>query len=146
MFSTGNRIKIVSLEKGVSGEFINKEGTIIKINPKEYYKYYVEFDDILLADDARYMWWAGENLMLIPEEAQKVDKKTMGKVCLRCNSPLTYLKEYRFDSQDNDRGLLGALFDYEENLIFKIFVCPKCRHTEFFYVGKREGLDDWTDL
>jgi len=29
---------------------------------------------------------------------------------------MKYLKEYRFDSQDNNRGILGALFDIEEHL------------------------------
>jgi predicted nucleic-acid-binding Zn-ribbon protein len=65
--------------------------------------------------------------------------------CLRCNEQMRYLKEYRFDSQDNNRGLLKALFDVEEHLSFDVYVCPRCRHTEFFFTGKREGLDDWLD-
>ncbi|GAA0180074.1 hypothetical protein SH2C18_28280 [Clostridium sediminicola] len=65
--------------------------------------------------------------------------------CLRCNSIMQYLKEYRFDSQDNNRGILGALFDVEEHLMFKVYVCPKCRHTEFFYIGARKGFDEWND-
>lgn len=65
--------------------------------------------------------------------------------CLRCKEQMEYLKEYRFDSQDNNRGFLGALFDVEEHLIFDVYVCPKCRHTEFFFTGSREGFDGWND-
>lgn len=61
--------------------------------------------------------------------------------CLRCKSEMEYLKEYRFDSQDNNRGLFSAFFDVEEHLIFNIYVCPNCRHTEFFYNGSLKGLD-----
>ncbi len=61
--------------------------------------------------------------------------------CLRCNNEMKYLKEYRFDSQDNNRGLFATLFDYEEHLIFDVYVCPKCRHTEFFYKGSANWLD-----
>ena len=64
-----------------------------------------------------------------------------GMDCLRCNSSLQYLKEYRFDSQDNNRGLFGALFDMEEHLIFDVYVCPNCRHTEFIYKGSMKRLD-----
>ena len=42
--------------------------------------------------------------------------------CLRCNTELKFLKEYRFDSQDNNRGILKSLFDVEEHLIFKVYV------------------------
>ena len=47
----------------------------------------------------------------------------MGKQfeCLRCKEQMKYLKEYRFDSQDNNRGILGALFDIEEHLTFDIY-------------------------
>ncbi|MBC8590348.1 hypothetical protein [Wansuia hejianensis] len=65
--------------------------------------------------------------------------------CLRCNEQMKYLKEYRFDSQDNNRGILKALFDYEEHLIFDVYVCPRCRHTEFFLTGTRKGFDEWND-
>ena len=68
-----------------------------------------------------------------------------GLNCLRCGSAMEYLKEYKFESQDSNRGLLGALFDIEEHLIFAVYVCPKCRHTEFFYTGTKEGFDDWID-
>lgn len=146
MFSVGDRVKIISIEKGVSSEFLNRTGTIIKVSPKEYYMYYVEFDDILLKDKARYMWWTEENLAIVSGETGDMEEKNKELLCLRCNSPMNYLKEYMLDSQDNNRGLLGSFFDYEENLIFKVYVCPKCRHTEFFYTGKREGLDDWIDL
>jgi predicted nucleic-acid-binding Zn-ribbon protein len=61
--------------------------------------------------------------------------------CLRCNEEMHYLKEYRFESQDRNRGLLGAIFDIEEQLSFEIYVCPRCRHTEFFYTGSRTKFD-----
>ena len=53
--------------------------------------------------------------------------------CLRCKEELKFLKEYRFDSQEANRGFFKAIFDVEEHLIFKIYVCPKCKHTEFIY-------------
>ena len=65
--------------------------------------------------------------------------------CLRCGNEMKYIKEYRFDSQDKNRGLLGALFDVEEHLSFHVYVCPRCRHTEFFYTGSRQGFDEWLD-
>lgn len=61
--------------------------------------------------------------------------------CLRCNSKMQFLNEYRFDSEDNNRGFLGNLFDVEDHLIFQIYVCPSCRYTEFFYTGSISGLD-----
>jgi predicted nucleic-acid-binding Zn-ribbon protein len=62
--------------------------------------------------------------------------------CLRCKSEMNFLKEYKFESQDQNRGLLSALFDVEEHLIFEVYVCPDCRHTEFFYSGRSKWLDD----
>ena len=53
--------------------------------------------------------------------------------CLRCNTELKFLKEYRFDSQDNNRGILKSLFDVEEHLIFKVYVCPECKHSAVSY-------------
>ncbi|MGG7162724.1 zinc ribbon domain-containing protein [Clostridium ihumii] len=61
--------------------------------------------------------------------------------CLRCNSEMKYLKEYRFESQDNNRGFFAAVFDYEEHLIFDVYVCSKCKHSEFIYKGTLSGLD-----
>jgi predicted nucleic-acid-binding Zn-ribbon protein len=61
--------------------------------------------------------------------------------CLACLQEMSYLKEYKLDSQDSNRGLLGAIFDIEENLIFDIYVCPECRRTEFIYKGERKDLD-----
>lgn len=61
--------------------------------------------------------------------------------CLRCNGDMNFLKEYRFDSQDNNRGLFSAIFDVEEHLIFDVYVCPQCRHTEFFYKGALTRID-----
>lgn len=65
--------------------------------------------------------------------------------CLRCSTSMEYLKEYKFESQNANRGLLGAIFDVEEHLVFDVYVCPRCRHTEFFFTGSREGFDDWMD-
>lgn len=65
--------------------------------------------------------------------------------CLRCSNKMEYLKEYRFDSQDNNRGFLGSFFDVEEQLVFKVYVCPHCGHSEFFYMGAKKGLDGWND-
>ena len=39
--------------------------------------------------------------------------------CLRCKEELKFLKEYRFDSQEANRGFFKAIFDVEEHLIFK---------------------------
>lgn len=61
--------------------------------------------------------------------------------CLRCGEPMQYLKEYRFDSQDNNRGLFSAIFDVEEHLIFEVYVCPCCGHSEFFYKGALQRMD-----
>lgn len=61
--------------------------------------------------------------------------------CLACHLEMRYLKEFKFDSQDNNRGLLGSLFDIEERLIFDIFVCPSCKRTEFIY----KASDNWID-
>lgn len=61
--------------------------------------------------------------------------------CLRCQSNMEFLKEYKFDSQDNNRGIFSAIFDIEENLIFKVYVCPKCKHSELIYSGKRTWID-----
>ncbi len=61
--------------------------------------------------------------------------------CLRCKSPMKYLKQYRFDSRDENRGLFGAIFDIEEHLTFDIYVCPDCRHTEFFLSDIHETFD-----
>ncbi len=66
--------------------------------------------------------------------------------CLRCNEEMKYLKEYRFDSQDNNRGIFAAIFDIEEHLSFHVYVCPKCRHTEFFFTGASKGFDSWVDV
>jgi len=65
----------------------------------------------------------------------------MDAKCLRCEHKMRFLKQYKFDSQDNNRGLLSSIFDVEERLIFDVYVCPKCKHTEFFHKGTDQGLD-----
>jgi predicted nucleic-acid-binding Zn-ribbon protein len=146
LLNIGDRVRVISIETGMNSIFLNKTGVIVKSNPKEYYRYFIEFDAMVIDDEARYLWWAEENLVQLEdgEESEPVTRREIK--CLRCEAQMEYLKEYRFDSQDNRRGMLAAIFDYEENLVFKVFVCPKCRHTEFFYAGKVEGLDDWIDF
>ena len=61
--------------------------------------------------------------------------------CLVCKTEMKYLKEYRFDSQDNNRGFFSTIFDMEEHLIFDVYVCPICRRAEFIYKGTKEWLD-----
>lgn len=61
--------------------------------------------------------------------------------CLRCDIAMDYLKEYKFESQDNNRGLFDALFDVEERLIFDVYICPECRRAEFIYKGANRKVD-----
>ncbi|MGX4601753.1 zinc ribbon domain-containing protein [Faecalimicrobium sp. JNUCC 81] len=61
--------------------------------------------------------------------------------CLRCGKEIKLLKEYRFDSKDNNGKLLKELFDIEEHLIFNIYICSNCNHTEFIYVGNSNWID-----
>lgn len=61
--------------------------------------------------------------------------------CLRCNVEMQFLSEYRFESQENKRGLFDALFDIEKHLIFDIHVCPKCKRTEFIYKNVKRKKD-----
>ncbi|QKS48835.1 hypothetical protein HUB94_25600 (plasmid) [Paenibacillus cellulosilyticus] len=65
-----------------------------------------------------------------------------GLDCLRCSGDMQFLKEYRFDSRDNNRGIFGALFDVEEHLTFNVYVCPNCGHSEFFHTGIHKRLGD----
>ena len=62
--------------------------------------------------------------------------------CLRCQTEMKYLKTYRFDSQNQNRGFLGTLLDVEEHLIFDVHICPRCKHSEFFYKGAPIWVDD----
>ena len=45
--------------------------------------------------------------------------------CLRCNTEIKFLKTYRFDSQENNRGLFKMMFDIEDHLIFDVYVAVK---------------------
>lgn len=65
--------------------------------------------------------------------------------CLRCENEMKFLKEYRFDSQDNNRGVLGFLFDIEDHLVFDVYVCPNCRKTEFIYKASLGALGSMWD-
>lgn len=68
-------------------------------------------------------------------------KEDIKMECLRCKEELKFLKEYRFDSQEANRGIFKAIFDLEEHLIFKLYVCPKYKHTEFIYSGNSNWID-----
>lgn len=61
--------------------------------------------------------------------------------CLRCNINMDYLKEYKFESQENKRGFFDTIFDIEERLIFDVYVCPQCRRAEFIYKGAKRKMD-----
>ncbi|MGL5751317.1 MAG: hypothetical protein ACRCXT_12360 [Paraclostridium sp.] len=65
--------------------------------------------------------------------------------CLRCEGKMKFLKGYRFDSQDNNRGVFGFLFDIEDHLVFDVHVCPKCRKTEFIYKASLGALGSMWD-
>jgi len=138
MFRIGDRVRIVSYERGVSDKFLHSTGTVTKINEKQYYPYYIEFDKGSLKELARDMWWLEENLNHLEVDEVQQDEKYK---CLRCGTEMEFIKEYRFDAEKADRGIFEAIFDIEENLLFLIYVCPKCRHTEFFYNGKITGID-----
>ncbi len=75
------------------------------------------------------------------EEDEEFDQPMKPINCLRCQGEMKYLKEYKFESQDNNRGLFGAIFDIEERLIFDVYVCTGCRHTEFFFTGSSKKWD-----
>ena len=77
----------------------------------------------------------------LEEEAEENEQPMKPIKCLRCQGEMKYLKEYKFDSQDNNRGLFGAIFDLEERLIFDVYVCTGCRHTEFFFTGSSKKWD-----
>ena len=62
--------------------------------------------------------------------------------CLRCQQDMRYLKEYKFDSQDNKRDVFSTMFDIEERLIFDVYACPQCKHSEFLYKDAQTWLDD----
>jgi hypothetical protein len=75
------------------------------------------------------------------EDEEEIDQPMKSLNCLRCQGEMKYLKEYKFESQDNNRGLFGAIFDIEERLTFDIYVCTGCRHTEFFFTGSSKKWD-----
>lgn len=75
------------------------------------------------------------------EEDEEFDQPMKSVNCLRCQGEMKYLKEYKFESQDNNRGFFGAIFDIEERLIFDVYVCTGCRHTEFFFTGSSKKWD-----
>ncbi|MFZ4663027.1 MAG: putative signal transducing protein [Caldilineaceae bacterium] len=75
------------------------------------------------------------------EDEAEIDQPMEPMNCLRCQGEMKYLKEYKFESQDNNRGLFGAIFDIEERLTFDIYVCTGCRHTEFFFTGSSKKWD-----
>ena len=75
------------------------------------------------------------------ETEEEIDQPMKPMNCLRCQGEMKYLKEYKFESQDNNRGLFGAIFDIEERLVFDVYVCTSCRHTEFFFTGSSKKWD-----
>lgn len=140
MFKVGDKVKILSVGEGIDKIFINRIGYIDKIDPKSYYPYHVRFEDIILNEEARYLWWNEENLTLTDEkDPAKVDYENLK--CLRCGGKMKFLKEYRFDTQKEYRDFISTIIDYEEAIVFNVYVCEDCRHTEFFFVGIRTGID-----
>lgn len=65
--------------------------------------------------------------------------------CLRCDTELKFLKEYRFDSQDNNRGFFSFVFDIEDHLVFDVYVCPNCKKAEFIYKSNLGGFESMID-
>lgn len=61
--------------------------------------------------------------------------------CIRCSGKMKFLKEYKLDNTEKNKGIYKMLFSGEDQLTFKIFVCTHCRHTEFFYTGYINRID-----
>jgi predicted nucleic-acid-binding Zn-ribbon protein len=78
-------------------------------------------------------------------DEDEVDDATIDEIkplsCLRCQGEMKYLKEYKFDSQDNKRDFFSALFDIEEPLTFDLYVCAHCRHSEFIFKGSSQWFE-----
>jgi uncharacterized protein YbjQ (UPF0145 family) len=73
MFNKGDRVKVVSCEKGVSEVFINEIGIIDQVKPKEYYKYHINFRNRSINIEGEYFWWADENLEIFSGDAEDYD-------------------------------------------------------------------------
>ena len=144
MFEIGDRVKIVSVGEGVSNEYLDKIGVVAEISDKDCYKCKVQFDDLLLEDETSYLWWIKENLEFVASEDINEDNFKNCN-CIRCGSKMHYLKEYKLNDGNNHKDILSDKVDDKEEHLFKVFICPKCRHTEIFFVGDKEGIPEWED-
>lgn len=48
--------------------------------------------------------------------------------CIKFNKELNSSKECGFYSQEKNREFFKDFFDIDDNLIFKMYVCPKCNY------------------
>lgn len=74
MYKIGDMVKVVSCEKGIDPMFLNKLGTIDKINEKEYYRYHICFRNKDIDSEAKYYWWHDNNIEIFNGNPDEVDE------------------------------------------------------------------------